>query len=70
MAKYFSLLERLSSVSPWGVAFGDYSRDVVESEREDKLDHGVKGYCLKIISTDGTQAAIDARVAKLNGGEG
>ena len=64
--KYFSLIARTDPGAPWCVEFGDWNRDVVTEERADYRDHGHRASDLKIITTDGTQASIDAAVAKLN----
>lgn len=64
--KYFSLLQRIDD--QWTIQFGDYDRSIVEAERDD-YRHGsqsIKARDLKIISSGGTQAAINAAVAKLN----
>jgi hypothetical protein len=64
---YHTLLSRETTVTPWGIHFGDYDRKTVEQEREDILAGG--GYRLlntKIITTNDRQADIDARVARLN----
>jgi hypothetical protein len=63
---YFVLVERLSATSPWGVAFGAIYRADVESERDDRRDHGVAASNLKILATGHLQADIDAAVAALN----
>jgi hypothetical protein len=63
---YFSLITRDDATSPWGVAFGDWDRDNVLSEQGYYFESGVKKSNLKIVQSNGTQAAIDARVAALN----
>lgn len=67
MAKYHSLLIRESKAAPWSIHFGDYDREVVEAERDDVTEHEYKRGDTKIITTKGTQTAITAAVAKLNG---
>jgi hypothetical protein len=64
--KYFSLLVRSADDRVWAVEFGDFDRDVVLEERADYSDHGCRASDLKIITSDGKQASIDAAVASLN----
>jgi hypothetical protein len=61
--KYFTLCTR--DDGGWSPQFGDYVRRVVDDERDDYRQR-VKAKDIKIITTDGTQAAIDAAVAVLN----
>jgi hypothetical protein len=61
---YFSLLSR--DAGPWAIEFGDYDREVVASELEDRVDHFVARKDLRIIKTGETQAEIVAAVAALN----
>jgi hypothetical protein len=70
MQRYYTLLERDKPGSPWRITFGDYDRDTVEAEREEMTTgYGATSPSrLKIIATGASQAAIDAAVAKLNGG--
>lgn len=69
MKRYHSLLEKIEG--HWCIAFGDYSRKVVNQERIDQIDDGMtKRKNLKIIETNDDQASIEAAVAKLNQGEG
>ncbi|MNZ81401.1 hypothetical protein D3C78_1000650 [compost metagenome] len=63
---YYSLLSREDDASPWTIEFGDYDKECVESEKEEYRDKGVKATNLKIIRTDDSQAAINAKVAQLN----
>ena len=65
---YYTLLTRLSRTSPWGVEFGDYSLTEVEFEAAElRYTSGERGSNLRIlITTDDTQASIDAAVATLN----
>lgn len=71
MSKYFVLVERLSADAPWGVQFGDYEWETVSAERSEMIDKGSRRGNLKILTVDSArQSAIDAAVAKLNGGEG
>ncbi|UDF60321.1 hypothetical protein Kopi_049 [Pseudomonas phage Kopi] len=60
--KYYSLLTKENG--KWYPQFGDYSRPVVEQEREDAYNDS---NC-KIICTDDNQAAIDQKVKELNEG--
>jgi hypothetical protein len=62
--QYFILAERCGG--RWGIEFGDYDRETVASEYQDRRDHDVKARDLKIIRTLDDQSAIDAAVASLN----
>lgn len=64
---YYSLLERDGPLSPWRIEFGDFERETVADEREDRRDHDVKASNLKIIATGSSASAIAAKVAALNG---
>jgi hypothetical protein len=67
MAKtYFTLITRDNPSSNWVVEFGDWDHRVVDAERQDYRDHGVKARDLKIIRSDGRYASIDAQVKALN----
>jgi len=65
--KYHSLIEHLPGES-WALQFGDYSKTVVQQEVQDMKDSGsfVKGTKYKVITTDDSQAAINAAVEELN----
>lgn len=53
--------------NPWGVAFGDYDKETVKSERDDYRNNGWKARELKIIKcSSAKQATVDAEIAKLN----
>jgi hypothetical protein len=66
--KYFIVLEKQNN--KWTMQFGDYERRTAEIELEDmryKAPRGSKGnYRLVPLDVD-TQAAIDAKLAELNG---
>lgn len=64
--KYHTLCIREDGI--WAPQFGDYSREVVEQERDDHRDsaNGYKAKDMRIITSGDTQAAINAAVAKLN----
>lgn len=67
MAKqYYSLLVR--EAGRWAVQFGDYDKEIVNAERDDYRDgsQGIKAKDMRVVATKGTQAAIDAEVARLN----
>lgn len=68
---YYTLAERQPD-GTWAPAFGDYDKDVVAQERADML-HGSAGRIrakdLRIVRSGDSQAAIDAAIAKLNGGK-
>lgn len=59
--KYFTLVALRDGV--WSAQFGDYDREVVIDEEYVCYDTEVT----KIIRTDDSQAAIDAKIAELNG---
>ena len=50
----------------WSPQFGDYDRGVVAQEMRDTRDDWPKGSKMIIISTDETQAAINAKIDGLN----
>lgn len=60
--KYYTLLVKYEPTSPWGIAFGDYNKDVVQQEREDSYSE----FKTKLIKTNDTQASVDAEVRALN----
>lgn len=65
--KYHTLLIRdVDPRSTWGIAFGAYDRDDVESERAEYIENGWKRRETKIITTSAKQADIDAVVTALN----
>lgn len=69
MAYYTLVLNEGDHIAdaPWGIAFGDKDKEVVEAERDDYLDRGFKRKELKIIKTaTSRQKEIDAAVAALN----
>jgi hypothetical protein len=66
---YYTLLTRDNAAAPWQIAFGDYSRNVVEMERADMVRHHETRGNLRIIATGETQPEIDAAVLKLNVGQ-
>lgn len=68
MKKYYTLLIRHSKNDPWAIDFGDYSRSVVEEERQMNDDWRPCPQ-QKIIRTGDTQQEIDAAVRKLNSKE-
>ncbi len=65
---YYTLLIRDDKTAPWRPEFGDYSKSVVEDERDDiHYNEDVKLIDMTIIETDNSgQRVIDAAVAKLN----
>jgi hypothetical protein len=78
---YFTLAVRThfealdgTKTSVWSAEFGDYDKEVVESERDDWLDSvwrepAPKAGDLKIVRSDSTQDSINAAIAKLNAKE-
>jgi hypothetical protein len=63
---YYTLLTRDDRASPWQIAFGDYSRADVMSERADLLEHDHRRINTTVIRTAPDQASIDRAVACLN----
>lgn len=60
--KYYTLLSLVEG--KWFIQFGDYSKDVVNEEKEDSYPN-----CkCKIITTSDSQEAIQAKVNELNKG--
>ena len=66
MAKRYFTLAEFTNNNRWTPEFGDYDRENVRSEMEDRRDHDVKAKHLKIIVSGDTQADIDAAIARLN----
>ncbi len=64
MNSYHSLLVKVGGV--WSVEFGDYDIQEVREERDAWREAGIMMKHTKIITTENTQAAINARVAELN----
>lgn len=64
--RYFVLVLHDAEFNRWGVEFGDYDRECVQSELDDYRDKGVAKRFLRILTTLDRQADIDAAVAKLN----
>ena len=64
--QYFVLVLQDAETSRWGVEFGDYDRECVQSELEDYNDKSVAKKFLRILTTLDRQADINAAVAKLN----
>lgn len=63
MPPYYSLLRFDEADDVWYVEFGDPDRETVEAELEDYAEDATERALLAIITTDGTQAAIDAAAA-------
>lgn len=63
---YYTLATREYEGADWSPQFGDYSRGVVEAEKEDYLEQGYEKKDLKIIQTGDTQQQIDDEIAVLN----
>ena len=66
MKQYYTLLVRDNAKSPWGVHFGDFSRALVDAERRDVCEYEYHRTNTQIITTDETQAAIDAAIQLIN----
>ena len=62
--QYYTLAVRRNG--SFEVDFGDYDREVVESERDDHLSHFVLSKDMKIVKSADDQASIESAVAKLN----
>ena len=67
--KYFTLIAREPD-GQWSPQFGDYDRQTVEAEKMDYIDHigttWAKGTKFKIVTSNDTQASINAAIAALN----
>ena len=68
MTNYYIIAERNDATSPFGIAWGDYDKDVVIQERDDMLDSlQYSARNLKILTcASDSQADGDAAIAKLN----
>jgi|GEM_PF-5706697 len=64
--KYHVLVGKETSSSPWEVVFGDYSKSVVDDEKDDERYKWKKLKVVTVKSDD--QASIDALVKRLNEG--
>jgi hypothetical protein len=65
--KYFTLaVLPTAEGQQWSPQFGDYDRDVVAQELKDTRKDWPRKSRFTIISTDGTQAAINAAIDNLN----
>jgi hypothetical protein len=65
--KFYTLLVRDGRASDWHIHFGNHSKDAVAQQRNDICDSGFnRKINTKIISTDDTQADIDAAIRLLN----
>lgn len=75
MARYHLLLSRTYDAtnkawSPWGIDFGDYDRETVAQEREDRIDGGEEARTMRLLTVSkDDQHALDAAVARLNAKE-
>lgn len=68
MAKYFVLVEREAVGKSWSIQFGDYDREVVDAERDERRDKGARASNLKVLTVaSARQSMIDLAVAELNG---
>jgi hypothetical protein len=63
MSRYYTLVGKLEENTPWEIVFGAYDREDVEYEKEGEE---ISWHALKIVTTAPGQAAIDAKLAKLN----
>lgn len=69
--RYFTLITRANSASPWDIEFGDYSRAVVKAERDDlAYSLELRASNCRIITSGATQTEIDAAVRTLNSDAG
>jgi hypothetical protein len=67
MKTYYTLIgiDPSSNTGEYDIVFGDFSREVVEDEKQDEKDSGSYQY-LRIICTSSNQKDIDAKVAEIN----
>ena len=63
---YYSLIGQCRRDGKWEILYGDYAYGVVRDEIDDTYADDPYYRRLKVVRTDGTQAAIDAHVAALN----
>ena len=65
MSKYYTLTEWNPLTHKWEAEFGDHDREVVEDEKQDRLDeeHPPR---MKVISSGETQAEINEELEKIN----
>lgn len=67
MKTYYTLIgiDPSSNTGNYDIVFGDFSREVVEDEKQDEKDSGSYQY-LRIICTSSDQKDINAKVAEIN----
>ena len=67
MKRYYTLIgiHPSSDTGEYDIVFGDFSREVVEDEKQDEKDSGSYQY-LRIICTSSNQKDIDAKVLEIN----
>ena len=67
MKTYYTLIgiDPSSNTGNYDIVFGDFSRAVVEDEKQDEKDFGSYQY-LRIICTSSDQQEINAKVAEIN----
>ncbi|RNJ49382.1 hypothetical protein [Methylocystis hirsuta] len=63
--RYHTLAEYLPALERWTPQFGDYDRKTVKSELDYMREQGVKEKHLKIVSSAGTQEAINSVCASI-----
>ena len=64
--KYHTILTRENDAAPWCPQFGDRDLQVVRDEMRDSFASEYAARNRRIITTDGTQKAINEAVAALN----
>ena len=68
MKKYYTLIGidySNTTARQYDIVFGDFSREVVEDEKQDEQDSGYY-QSLRIICTSSNQKDIDAKVLEIN----
>ena len=65
--RYYTLVIQDPETLRWSPEFGDYDRETVEQERDDQIDSEACTFLTsRVITTEDTQADIDATVAAMN----
>lgn len=65
---YHTLLTRDNSEQSWGIAFGDYDRELVEAEATEYIESGYTNSNIKFITTSDRQDDINEKVKQWNKG--
>jgi len=64
--KYWILAERDDATSPFYISFGDYDRECVKDEFQDRRDHYIPKKNLRIVSCVGHQRGCQEAIDALN----